>query len=104
MYLVTNSQMKAVEQKAITAGVPSPLLMENAALSLTKAITDDKRKSVLVFCGKGNNGGDGLACARQLYAHGVETTIIFAGSPSKATDDCKVNLKAANALDIPIIY
>lgn len=104
MYLVTNSQMKAVEQKAITAGVPSLLLMENAALSLTKAITDDKRKSVLVFCGKGNNGGDGLACARQLYAHGIETTIIFAGSPSKATEDCKVNLKAANALDIPIIY
>jgi NAD(P)H-hydrate epimerase len=96
--------MKAIEQKAIAAGVPSLLLMENAAMSLTRLIKDDGFKSVLLLCGKGNNGGDGLACARQLFASGIEVTIIFVGMPQRATEDCKINLKAAEALNIPIIY
>lgn len=104
MYLVTNSQMKAIEQRAINSGVPSLLLMENAAMSLTRLIIKNGFQRVLVFCGKGNNGGDGLACARQLYAEGINTTIIYVGMPQRATEDNKINLNAAKALDIPIIY
>jgi NAD(P)H-hydrate epimerase len=96
--------MKAIEQKAITAGVPSLLLMENAAMSLTGLIRKDGFNSVLVLCGKGNNGGDGLACARQLFALGTDVTVIFVGMPQRATEDCLTNLKAAKALNIPIIY
>lgn len=103
MYLVTNSQMKAIEQKAITAGIPSLLLMENAAMSLTDIIIKDGFKNVLFFCGKGNNGGDGFACARQLFAHGIDVKIIFAGTESRAAEDCKTNIKAAKALNIDII-
>lgn len=104
MYLVTNTQMKAIEQKAIMSGVPSLLLMENAAMSLTKLIIADNYKKVLLFCGKGNNGGDGLACARQLFAHGINVTIIFVGMPNRSTEDCSINLNAAKALNIPIVY
>lgn len=104
MYLVTNSQMKAIEQRAINSGVPSLLLMENAAMSLTRHIIKDGFKSVLVFCGRGNNGGDGLACARQLYAEGLNVTIIYVGMPQGASEDNKINLNAARVLDIPIIY
>ncbi len=104
MYLVTNSQMKAIEQKAIVSGMPSLLLMENAAMSLTELIVEDNYKNVLLFCGKGNNGGDGLACARQLYAKGIDVNIIFIGMPQSTTEDCCTNLNAVNALNIPIVY
>lgn len=104
MQLVTNSQMKAIEQKAIMAGVPSLLLMENAAMSMTELIVKDNFKNILLLCGKGNNGGDGLACARQLFAKGISVTVIFVGNPAMATEDCKTNLDAAKALEISIIY
>jgi NAD(P)H-hydrate epimerase len=104
MYLVTNAQMKAIEQKAITAGVPSLLLMENASLEVTDLVLKDGYKSVIVFCGKGNNGGDGLACARGLYARGIAVSVVYVGMPQSATDDNKTNLKALRALDIPILY
>lgn len=104
MYLVNNAQMRGIEQKAISSGVPSILLMENAAASLSEIILKDGYKRVLVFCGKGNNGGDGLACARQLFAHGIETEIIFIGNSANATEDCITNLTAAKALNIPIAF
>lgn len=104
MYLVNNAQMRAIEQKAISAGVPSLLLMENAAASMSSLILKDGYKKVLILCGKGNNGGDGLACGRQLFAHGADVTFIFIGNRVNATPDCKINLDAAKALDIPILY
>lgn len=104
MQLVTNLQMKAIEQKAIKAGVPSLLLMENAAMAMTNLIIKDGFKKILLLCGKGNNGGDGLACGRQLFARGIFVKIIFVGKPENATPDCLTNLNAAKALNIPIKY
>ena len=86
MDIVTTAQMKAIEADAIEKkGVPSLLLMENAAYGVKKEVLKFNPKSVIVFAGKGNNGGDGLAVSRQLMAMGINVKIYFVGDFNKAT-------------------
>ena len=62
-YLPTGAQMKQGDQKTITEmGMPSMVLMERAALSVVEMMESEQLdlKKVLVVCGSGNNGGDGL--------------------------------------------
>ncbi len=106
MKLLTNKQMHDIEYDAIEKkGVPSILLMEHAAIAVTAEILKDKPKNVLIFAGKGNNGGDGLATARQLLCRkDINTAVVFIGDPEEATKDCKTNLDALNAYNANIIY
>ena len=77
MKLYTGQDMKMVDKKAIEAGIPSIVLMENAG----RSIADDllKRwpttKTVVILCGNGNNGGDGYVAARHLKESGLDVTI-----------------------------
>ena len=66
------SEMRGVDKAASEiGGIPSIVLMENAAMACVEELKNDfanlSEKSVAVFCGKGNNGGDGFAIARHLY-------------------------------------
>ena len=73
--------MKQIEQQTIQEiGIPSLVLMERASLAITKAIQKraGKKEKIAILCGNGNNGGDGVACARQLYLAGYEVSIIMA--------------------------
>lgn len=63
-------------------------LMEHAglvvALAITKKYTLDKNRKIIVICGPGNNGGDGLVCARYLMEFGwTNIKIIFPGYETK---------------------
>ncbi|MBO5560776.1 MAG: NAD(P)H-hydrate dehydratase [Firmicutes bacterium] len=106
MKLLTNRQMKDIEYIAIEKkGVPSILLMEHAAMAVTKECLKENPTNVLIFAGKGNNGGDGLAVARQLLCYeNINTAVVFIGDPSAATKDCAANLAALKAYDADIIY
>lgn len=105
MYLLSNSQMKEVERIAIEdKKVPSLILMENAAIGATDVILSYKPKSVIIFAGKGNNGGDGLAIARMLMANSIKTKIVFIGEKEKSTKDCKTNLEILENYNSDIIY
>ena len=65
MYILTNAEMKEAERIAIEEkGIPSLILMENAARGATEVILENNPESVIVFAGKGNSGGDGLAIGR----------------------------------------
>ena len=59
-------------------GVPSLSLMELAASAVTEAVSErlDAAGPVVIVCGVGNNGGDGLAVARQLRARGVAVEVV----------------------------
>jgi NAD(P)H-hydrate epimerase len=85
-------------------GIPSIILMENAAKNVTDEIIKMNFENILIFAGKGNNGGDGLAVARQLITAGKTVKIIFIGDKNKATTDCKINLSALENFNADILY
>ncbi|MCC8097692.1 MAG: NAD(P)H-hydrate dehydratase [Eubacterium sp.] len=104
MFVLTNSQMKKAEEYGMKElKVPSLILMENAALNIVNYIEEnfDKTIKTVVFCGKGNNGGDGFAIARGLFSRDFNVTIFPYGDMEKATPDCRLNYEIAKAAGIP---
>ena len=85
---------KAAEQ---IGGIPSIVLMENAAIAcvreLEKDFPDLEKRSAVIFCGKGNNGGDGLAIARHLINKGAEVSVyLVSGSEYKGDAEINYNI------------
>ena len=73
-------QMRNIDKAASDIGsIPSIVLMENAALACVRELEKDfgelRGKRIAVFCGKGNNGGDGFAIARHLVNMGADTDV-----------------------------
>ncbi len=99
MFCKTTAQMKEMDRIAIRRrGIPSLLLMETAAGHLAAAVCArlaraGRRGEVLVFCGPGNNGGDGFSCAWQLLQRGVPARVCFVGRAEKLTPDAGAERK-----------
>lgn len=74
--IVTPERMRAIDANAQALGVSGLQLMESAGRALAGAVLAYSPKTVLVLCGRGNNGGDGMAAARYLQ-RGAETTVIY---------------------------
>ena len=93
MKLVTAAQMREADRKAIEEWeIPSIDLMERAAEGIAAAVLEilpekASRSRVAVFCGAGNNGGDGIAAARMLFLEGVKVRVFLTGSYEKLTPD-----------------
>lgn len=91
MKLTDAKSMADADARAIhVAGIPSTLLMTNAAAHVAKAayelLPPDKRSAAL-FCGSGNNGGDGVAAALWLLRRGVCVRVFLVGERQKMTED-----------------
>ena len=71
MKVLTAAQMREVDRRTIEMGVPAEVLMENAGSRVVEFLearfSPLSNQRILVFCGKGNNGGDGMVVARQLF-------------------------------------
>lgn len=85
-------------------GIPSLLLMENAAAAIAEAasmvLADDLgSEKITVLCGKGNNGGDGAAAARLLWLKGARVRIFLFGRVEDTNGDAKTNFEIAKALN-----
>lgn len=80
--------------------IPSLLLMERAALSVVEELMNGSYdlNRVLIACGIGNNGGDGLAIARLLSGKGISVDVCIAGSLDKLTADAKQQLEMYQAI------
>ena len=91
MRLATAKEMKELDRRAIEGeGIPSIELMERAAEGVAKAalsLLEKRRGKCAVFCGSGNNGGDGIAAARFLFLKGLEVRVFLVGSYEKLTPD-----------------
>ena len=103
--VMTRQQVRALDRWAIdTLGVPGVVLMENAGRSCCEVIlthfADACRQGVCVFCGTGNNGGDGFVIARHLATAGAGVKIVLCGDPSKIAGDAKVNYDIAGAMGL----
>ena len=91
MKLATAAQMRQLDETAIgQRGVDSLWLMENAAWALAGLImpaASGPEPSVAVFCGPGNNGGDGTACAWLLARRGWRVRVFLVGRRESMTRD-----------------
>jgi ADP-dependent NAD(P)H-hydrate dehydratase / NAD(P)H-hydrate epimerase len=94
--VVTSAGMRTCDRYAIdTLGIPGIVLMENAAHGIADAMEHRcgplAGKSCLIFCGKGNNGGDGYALARHCINRGMDVTVAVVGNPAEIKGDARVN-------------
>jgi hydroxyethylthiazole kinase-like uncharacterized protein yjeF len=77
--------MRELDRLAIEGGIPGSVLMENAGRRVMEVLEREfaplERQQVLIFCGKGNNGGDGKVVAQLLRDRGVRVDVILAEEP-----------------------
>ena len=101
--IVTAAQMKAIEQAGNAHGLPYLQMMENAGMAayaeLQKQFTQPG--SLLVVCGKGNNGGDGFVIARAAAKDGWNVTALLAEGEPKTTDAI-TNFERLHSLSVNI--
>jgi NAD(P)H-hydrate epimerase len=102
--VLTAVEMREVDRLTTERyGIPSIILMENAAHAVAGVITEKlggsvKGKSILVLCGKGNNGGDGAAVARILHSRGADLEVFLFGELEEAKGDARIQFEALRKL------
>lgn len=100
LLVASTEEIKKCDSYAIEKlGIPGILLMENASQGVISSISikygSVVGKKVFVFCGGGNNGGDGLAVARKLFAMNANVYVFLLVEPEKFRGDTKTNYEIA---------
>src|SRR5271169_4873857 len=93
MKIVTAGEMRAIDRATSeTFGVPSLTLMENAGAAVAEYVLTHHAaaRRIVVFCGKGNNGGDGFVAARRLHQQGKKVQVILLADPAELRGDAAV--------------
>jgi NAD(P)H-hydrate epimerase len=108
MLLVTAEEMRRADAETIEGlGLPGMVLMENAAQGaarvLLEAVGDPLGLEVAALCGRGNNGGDGLAVCRILANRGARATAYLFARRQDLSGDAALNLKVAEACGVEIV-
>ncbi|MBM3784749.1 MAG: NAD(P)H-hydrate dehydratase [Acidobacteria bacterium] len=110
MRVLTAAEMREVDRLTIEAGIPSLILMENAAHRVLEALQREfaplRDQRIVVFCGKGNNGGDGLAVARLLHAmvRPAALDVVLASAPELLAGDAAANYRMLRASGFEAIH
>lgn len=108
--IVTCSRMKELDGAAINEkGIPSCVLMERAALRLVEELQkgfplEKQKEHVLVVCGSGNNGGDGIAAARLLHLQGIHAAYYLAMDADHMTEETKRQYRIAENYQVPRVH
>ncbi len=107
MIRLTRAQLREIDRLATEKyGIPSIVLMENAAIGATRVavrMLGTAKSKVLICCGSGNNGGDGLAIARHLDNAGSDVRIAFVGDAQAMSPDCATNYQIARKIQLPFV-
>jgi hydroxyethylthiazole kinase-like uncharacterized protein yjeF len=95
--VMSRDEVRAFDAWAINElGIPGVVLMENAGRSCAELIKEKlgaiAAPKVCIFCGTGNNGGDGYVIARHLSNSGFEVVVVLCGDRNKVKGDAKINL------------
>jgi ADP-dependent NAD(P)H-hydrate dehydratase / NAD(P)H-hydrate epimerase len=107
MKLATADDMKKMDGLAVKDyGLTVARLMESAGTAVVRALAghwpDLKDRKVAVLCGKGNNGGDGLAAARMLKMRKVPATVVLLGGPETLGPEPRLQYQKAKAAKVPV--
>jgi NAD(P)H-hydrate epimerase len=103
---LSRDQLREIDRRAVEEyHIPSIVLMENASRSALEIalqmVQEPAGKPILVICGGGNNGGDGLAVARHLANRHATVQIALTIDPAKYTGDALINYQVAQAMRLP---
>ncbi len=107
MKVSTVVQMRQMDRQAIEHyGIFEDLLMENAGHAVYFMILEVfpvlEEKRFVVFCGLGNNGGDGLVVARKLHSNGARVNVFLLGDPEKYKGSARKNYEIVKGLSLPM--
>jgi NAD(P)H-hydrate epimerase len=104
MYL-TRQQARDLDRRVMTDfAVPGVVLMENAGRGMAELLLSLGAKGpVVICCGRGNNGGDGLVIARHLDIAGVETRVLLFAQGASLTGDAAINYAIHTRAGLPLV-
>ena len=101
------SEMRALDRTAVEKfGIVEELLMENAGLAVYSVLWNEfglQDKRFVVFCGVGNNGGDGFVVARKIHSNGGVVKVFVLGDRSKFKGAARTNLDIVSRLPIEVL-
>jgi hydroxyethylthiazole kinase-like uncharacterized protein yjeF len=110
--ILTAEQMREVDRKTAELGIPNIILMENAGQRVVEFLEREYApltgQRIVVMCGKGNNGGDGLVVARQLFTRVKPAWLRVvlgadpAAVPNEMRGDALENYKMLKAVGCPV--
>jgi NAD(P)H-hydrate epimerase len=105
MIRLTRQQVREIDRRAIEEyHIPAIVLMENAARCVAeeaeKMLSASGFGTVLIVCGGGNNGGDGLAVARHLHNRQFRIEVLLAKPPAQLSGEAHVNWEIVDAMRI----
>ena len=90
--------MRELDKMAIRNGISSLSLMENAGEAVAKKVSEllngRKGSRIAIFCGKGNNGGDGLVAARKLKESGFDVNVYLLSKKGEVKNEAAANLRS----------
>ena len=101
--MISEAEMKVIDLNSEYFGVPTLHLMENAGKSVAEFVRNtvkETKKSILLLCGTGNNGGDGFVAARYLTQY-YKVTVFLAG-PDIKTEIAKKNFQRLQTYEMKI--
>lgn len=107
MQILTSAEIRAWDAFTIAKeSIASIELMEKAARACTNWIIASgySGKEFFIYCGKGNNGGDGLAIARMLFDSGNQVMVFIPDSASPGTTDFQINLQKLRERQLPLQF
>jgi NAD(P)H-hydrate epimerase len=109
MWVVTAAQMQTLDRRTIQeAKVPGTTLMERAGTGvvthLIQAWGVPKGKNVVILCGKGNNGGDGLVVARLLKKKGARLKVVLMAPFNELSPDAKIMYRRLSKVIRPSLF
>ena len=104
---MTCSEVKEFDRVAIEEiGLPGIVLMENAGIGcaeIAKKMCENKG-TVVIFCGGGNNGGDGYVIARHLHLAGIDVRVAVVCKEEKIQGDALINLNVLKNMNIDVHF
>lgn len=106
MKTVSVLEMIELDRRAIEKGISSIELMENAGRSVSRVAIEvlggASGKKVAIFCGTGNNGGDGFVAGRYLAEQGVRVEVYIVGKRPRIKNDPRINLDRLEKMGVGI--
>ena len=105
MKIAIEDDIRKIDRNAMEVyHVPSIILMENSGIALADEVKAHiiENQRVIIVVGMGNNGGDGMVCARHLHNQGYDVVVFLIGNTKKLSEDANLNFEMLKPLGVRI--